>query len=43
MELRPLHPEYLIDQDYILAAMGLLSQEDPLLALQIMKKRMRKI
>ena len=43
MELRPLHPEYLIDQDYILASMGLLAQEDPLLALQIMKKRMRKI
>lgn len=41
MELRPLHPEYLIDKDYILAAMGLLSQEDPLLALQIMKKELK--
>ncbi|MGE0003632.1 MAG: methylaspartate mutase accessory protein GlmL [Candidatus Izemoplasmatales bacterium] len=38
-ELRPLHPHYLLDQDYIMAAMGLLSQRNPVLALQIMKKR----
>lgn len=37
-ELRPQHPHYLLDKTYLLAAMGLLSQKDPLLALQIMKK-----
>lgn len=39
-ELRPLHPKYLVDQEYIMAAMGLLSQKDPLLALKIMKKHL---
>ncbi|MCK7485082.1 MAG: methylaspartate mutase accessory protein GlmL [Bacillus subtilis] len=40
LELRPMNPGYLLDQDYIMAAMGLLSQKDPLLALQIMKRRL---
>ena len=38
LELRPQHPQYMLDKDYILAAMGLLSEIDPLLALRIMKK-----
>lgn len=39
LELRPRRPQYMLDADYILAAMGLLSEIDPLLALKIMKKR----
>ncbi len=42
-ELRPKHPGFLIDRKYILAAMGLLSQIDPLLALKIMKKHLKPI
>lgn len=40
-ELRPMNPKYLLDEDYILAAMGLLSQISPLLALKIMKKHLK--
>ncbi|MDD3957585.1 MAG: methylaspartate mutase accessory protein GlmL [Candidatus Izemoplasmatales bacterium] len=40
LELRPTNPEFLIDKLYILAAMGLLSQHEPALALQIMKKHL---
>ncbi len=43
LELRPVKPQYLLDADYILAAMGLLSEIDPLLALKIMKKHMKTI
>lgn len=43
MELRPTHPEFLLDKDYIIASMGLLSNINPLLALQIMKKHISKI
>lgn len=43
LELRPQHPEYMLDKDYILAAMGLLSEIDPLLALKIMKKHIKSI
>lgn len=43
LELRPDCPEYLLDADYILAAMGLLSVIDPLLALRIMKKHLKPI
>ena len=43
LELRPKNPTYLLDADYILAAMGLLSEIDSLLALKIMKKHMKKI
>lgn len=40
MELRPNHPQFLLDKDYILSAMGLLSMTYPKIALAIMKKRM---
>lgn len=43
LELRPTYPSYLLDKDYILAGMGLLSKIDPLLALKIMKKHITKI
>ncbi len=42
-ELRPIDPEFLVDEKYILASMGLLSQIDPLLALKIMKKYLKNI
>jgi len=42
-ELRPSAPAYLVDEDYILAAMGLLSKKNPVLALKIMKKHMKKV
>lgn len=41
LELRPENPKYLLDKDYILASMGLLSELDPLLALRIMKKHLK--
>ena len=40
LELRPENPKYLLDKEYILASMGLLSEIDPLLALKIMKKHL---
>lgn len=43
LELRPERPKYLLDGDYILASMGLLSEINPLLALKIMKKHMKEI
>lgn len=43
MELRPLHPIYLLDQTYILSAMGLLSMDYPDIALKIMKKHIVKL
>lgn len=43
LELRPQNPSYLLDKDYILASMGLLSEIEPLLALKIMKKHLVKI
>ena len=39
MELRPKKPILMIDKDYILSAMGLLSIEYPEVALRILKKR----
>jgi len=42
-ELRPTEPKYLLDKDYILSAMGLLSIEQPEIALRIMKKRIVEI
>ena len=42
-ELRPAHPKFMVDQKYIMAAMGLLSQKEPLLALKILKKYTIKI
>lgn len=38
LELRPENPNYYLDGDYILAHMGLLAQEDPLVALRILKQ-----
>ncbi len=43
MELRPHNPEFLLDKDYILSAMGLLSIDFPEIALKIMKKRIVKL
>ncbi len=43
LELRPRSPRYMLDKDYILSAMGLLAEIDPLLALKIMKKHIIKI
>ena len=43
MELRPKNPDFYIDADYILSAMGLLSMDYPEIALRIMKKRMIKL
>ena len=43
LELRPQHPTFLLDADYIFAAMGLLSEENPLLALKIMKKHLKEV
>ena len=40
--LRPKNPDYLVDNTYILSAMGLLVEEDPNLALRIMKKYLKK-
>jgi uncharacterized protein (TIGR01319 family) len=42
-ELRPKHPNFMLDKDYILSAMGLLSLDHPEIALRIMKKRIIKI
>ena len=38
MELRPTAPQFMLDKDYILSAMGLLSMDYPEIALRIMKK-----
>lgn len=43
LELRPKDPTYLLDSDYILSAMGLLSIDYPEIALKIMKKHITKI
>lgn len=43
LELRPVNPKFMLDKDYLLASMGLLSSVDPLLALKIMKKHMIEI
>ena len=39
VELRPKKPQFMLDKDYILSAMGLLSIYHPDIALRIMKKR----
>ena len=36
--LKPQEPEYLVDNEYILASMGLLGGEYPDLAVRLMKK-----
>jgi len=42
-ELRPVNPEFMVDEKYIMAAMGLLSKKEPLIALKILKKYIQKI
>lgn len=42
-ELRPSDPDFYVDVRYIMASMGLLSQKNPLLALKILKKYIKKI
>lgn len=42
-ELRPKNPNYFVDKDYILSAMGLLSIDYPEVAIKIMKKRIVRI
>ncbi|MGB6129542.1 MAG: methylaspartate mutase accessory protein GlmL [Psychrilyobacter sp.] len=42
IHLRPRKPNYLVDNTYILSAMGLLVKENPNLALRIMKKYLKK-
>lgn len=41
--LKPMHPSFLLDQSYILSAMGLLAEEDQDMAVRIMKKYMVEI
>lgn len=41
--LRPMEPEFFIDQRYILYGVGLLSQVAPVEALKIMKKHLKKV
>lgn len=43
LELRPKHPQMMLDQSYILSAMGLLSLDEPEVALHIMKNNIIKI
>lgn len=41
--LKPVNPQFLLDEKYILSAMGLMSIKYPLQALKIMKKYLKKI
>ncbi|WP_040210095.1 methylaspartate mutase accessory protein GlmL [Clostridium polynesiense] len=41
--LKPRHPKYMIDKDYILSSMGLLASELPDMAVRIMKKYLKLI
>ncbi len=43
LELRPKSPDFMIDSEYILSAMGLLSMYEPIVALKIMKEKIKKI
>jgi len=43
IELRPRDPEYMLDDNYLISAMGLLSMYYPEIALKIMKKRLKTI
>lgn len=42
-DLAPRDPHYLLDSTYIFSAMGLLAQQEPLLALKILKKRLTSV
>ena len=41
--LKPINPEFLLDQDYIFAAMGLLAEVEPEVSLEIMKKYLKRV
>lgn len=41
LELRPKNSAYLIDESYIMSAMGLLAQKNPRLALKLMKRHLK--
>ena len=41
--LAPLYPEILLDQEYILAAAGLLSEVEPEISLRLMKNSIKRI
>lgn len=43
LELRPTSPEYLVDKNYLLSAMGLLSIYNPEVALKLMKGNIEKV
>lgn len=43
LSLKPMFPNYLIDKNYILASMGILSQDYPEIALKILKNELKKI
>ena len=43
LELRPKNPDYMVDDNYLLSAMGLLSIYEPALALKIMKDNIKLI
>jgi len=42
-QLRPKQPTFLVDQQYIMAPMGLLAQDHPRLALQLMKENLKEL
>jgi uncharacterized protein (TIGR01319 family) len=42
-QLRPDDPDFFVDQSYIMAPMGLLSQSHPLLALKLMKENLKEL
>lgn len=42
-QLRPDEPDFFVDQSYIMAPMGLLSQSHPLLALKLMKENLKEL
>ncbi len=41
--LKPRHPKFLIDKDYILSAMGLLAMTDANMAVRMLKKIYSKV
>lgn len=42
-QLRPKSPTFMVDQEYIMAPMGLLAQDHPLLALKLMKDNLKEL
>lgn len=41
--LKPMHPEFLLDRTYIMSAMGLLAEDQPDMAVRILKKYLVKV